>query len=135
MALFSWTPGYSVNVTQMDDEHKKLFALISQLHEAMGAGKGKDVVGPILGELGNYAQTHFAHEESIMQSNNYPGYAKQKAAHDAFIAKVKEMQAQQKAGQLMMSMQVMNFLKDWLVNHIMGMDKNYGPYLNAKGVN
>jgi hemerythrin-like metal-binding protein len=119
----------------MDEEHKRLFALINQLHEAMGAGKGKEVVGGILDELGKYAQTHFSHEEKLMTASKYPDYAKQKSAHDAFIVKVQQMQQQHKSGQLMMSMQVMSFLKDWLTNHIMGMDRNYGPYLNSKGVN
>jgi len=31
-------------------------------------------------------------------------------------------------------MEVLNFLRKWLLNHIQGSDKKYGPHLNAKGI-
>jgi len=32
------------------------------------------------------------------------------------------------------TLEVMNFLKDWLSHHILSVDKKYAPFLNEKGI-
>lgn len=40
----NWTDKLSVNVIDMDLQHKKLIAMINQLHEAMAGGKGNEIL-------------------------------------------------------------------------------------------
>ena|SRR5271157_3277584 len=134
MAMLNWSDEYSVMVKEMDEQHKKLVGMINDLHEAMKTGKGKDVMEKILKSLVDYTVTHFSSEEKLMQSNDYPGFLAQKSQHEALTKQVLDFQKKYHEGKAVVSVEIMNFLKDWLVNHITGSDKKYGPFLNKKGI-
>jgi hemerythrin len=129
-----WSPAFSVNVKKFDDQHKKLVELVNQLHDAMKAGEGNTMLGVVLQSLISYTGTHFADEEKMMQANAYPDLARHKAAHENLVKQVLELQKKAQAGGGVITLTVMNFLKDWLVTHIQGEDKKYGHYFNAKGI-
>lgn len=134
MALIDWSDNYSVNVKVMDDQHKKLINIINELNDSMKAGRSKDVMEKILKGLVDYTITHFSAEETLMKNNNYPGYTNQKSQHEALIKKVQDYQSKYQSGRMVMGVEIMSFLKDWLLNHISGSDKKYGPFLNEKGI-
>ncbi|MBI5849255.1 MAG: hemerythrin family protein [Nitrospirae bacterium] len=134
MALITWKEDLSVNIAEMDKEHKQLVVMINELHEAMSSGKGKDVLGGVLARLIDYTKFHFAAEEKLMESNKYPGYLSQKGEHDNLTKKVMDLKARLDAGNMVVTVEVMAFLKDWLTKHIMGQDKKYSSFLNAKGI-
>ena len=117
-----------------DDQHRQLVGMVNDLHEAMANGKGNQVVGPILAGLVEYTQTHFKDEEALLAKHAYPGLAIQKEEHRKLIQQVQATQEKLKAGKVMLSVEVMTFLKNWLVNHIKGEDARYGPFLNDRGV-
>jgi hemerythrin len=135
MTFIEWKPILSVNIKEIDNQHQRLINLINTLHEAMSKGKGRDVVGQILSELLDYTRVHFAYEEKLLNTHAYPGYVKHKAEHDTLTRQVVELHQQYQSGQMVMTLQVMNFLKTWLSNHIQGTDKGYSLFLNNKGVN
>jgi hemerythrin-like metal-binding protein len=81
-----------------------------------------------------YAGTHFRTEEKYFEQYEYPDRDNHKQAHVAFTQKVAAFKSEFDAGKRMLSMEVMNFLSDWLQTHIKGVDKKYGPFLNAKGL-
>lgn len=130
MALIDWKNEYSINNKIIDEQHKKLVDLINQLHVAMGAGKGKDILGNILDELVSYTVFHFSSEEKFMKDHNYSGYSLHKIEHDKLTRQVVEFQNNYKAGKSVVSQELLKFLKDWLVNHIIGSDKKLAK-LNA----
>ena len=130
MALVTWQDSYSVKVFQFDAQHKRLFDLINQLHDAMSKGQGNDVLGKILRELVSYTKTHFAAEEQLLQSKKYPGYLSQKTAHDKFVAQLATFQQEFSEGKSAVSAKILTFLRDWLINHIASADKQYGDFLN-----
>ena len=134
MALMDWSPSFSVNVKKYDDQHKKLVAMVNQLHDAMKIGKGSEVLGPILNSLISYTATHFADEEALMRQHGYPDLPKHKSEHDKLAKQVLDLQKQYQTLKSALSTTVMNFLKDWLVNHIQNEDKKYGVYFNSKGI-
>jgi hemerythrin len=134
MALLAWKEDYSVRVRRFDDQHRKLIDLVNKLHEAMKNGKGTEILGDVLSSLAAYAQTHFSDEERIMLMNRYPGFTDHKRSHDQLVARVRDFQKQVGKGNATVSLDLMNFLKEWLLQHIQGVDVQYGPYLNGKGV-
>jgi methyl-accepting chemotaxis protein/hemerythrin len=131
--LIIWSRSYSVGVDSMDREHQRLIDIINNLYSAMRAGRSSDAISSILDELVDYTRTHFAHEERLMQDAGYSGYNDQKRSHEALIGQVREIQDKCHAGTAL-GQEVMTFLKNWLVNHIQGLDKRYGPVLNKKGI-
>jgi hemerythrin len=69
-----------------------------------------------------------------MKAHGYPEYESHKAKHDSLTAKVADIYRQYQDGKVAISFEVMNFLESWIDKHIMGTDKQYGPFLNSKGV-
>jgi hemerythrin len=134
MALLNWKNEYSVNIKEIDDQHRRLVDMINELHEAMVQQKAKEALGSVLSKLVNYAATHFATEERLMQGNGYPEYAEHKEKHEKMTAKVLALQKEWQAGRTTLGIEVSQFLKDWLDKHILGTDKKYAPFLNSKGV-
>ena len=132
MNMFQWKPEYSVGYAQIDEQHKRLFELASELHNAMAGGKGKEVVGKTLANLISYTKAHFATEERLMQSNHYPDYAKHKAAHDALTSRVVKFEKDFEAGRVALSVDLLQFLKDWLTYHIGETDRKIASYLKSQ---
>ncbi len=134
MAVFGWNEKYSVKVREIDEQHKKLIGLVGQLNDAMRQGKGKQVLGEVLGNLIQYTRTHFAAEEKLLKANGYPEYEAHKAKHDSMTGKVSQIYRDYQDGKATITLEVMNFLENWVDKHIMGTDMRYGPYLNSKGI-
>ena len=134
MAVFRWTERYAVQVTDFDRQHRNLFRMVNELHQALGAGKGKAVVGNILQRLIEYTATHFAAEESVMEKNGFPGLQSHKAEHQAMAEQVLKFQKDFKCGKLGVATDLMLFLQKWLHDHLLETDKKYGSFLNEKGI-
>lgn len=135
MALVDWNSSLSVGVSKFDDEHKKLVDMVNNLHDAMKAGKGKEVVGTILDGLVTYTRTHFASEEKLMLQHKYPGYENHKKEHNALVMQVTDVVSQFKSGSAPLASSVLQFLVAWLTKHIKGDDKQYGAFFNNLGIN
>jgi len=135
MALFVWNQKLSVGIASIDDQHKKLVMLVNQLHDGMMSGQGKQMLGGVLKNLITYTDIHFKHEEQLFAHTGYPDAAAHKQHHDDLVRQVREIAAKyDSAGPGALTIPVMNFLKEWLTNHIMGDDKKYSAHLTAKGV-
>jgi hemerythrin len=133
MPFMTWTDKLSVGVKVSDDDHKRLIDLVNRLDDGMRTGQGKEVVGKVLDELVRYTKFHFAREEQMFAKTGYPA-AVHKKEHDDLVKQVLDLQARYQKGELALSMETLEFLKNWLVNHIQGTDKKYGPFLNSKGI-
>jgi len=132
--LFPWNDTYSVKIAVVDSQHKVLVDLINQLHQAMIARRGKESLGGVLSSLVKYTKRHFAAEEGLLHTNQYPEFASHKAEHEKFTQTIIVFQDRFQRNEVAITIDVMDFLKDWLVKHIMGVDKKYMPYLSARGV-
>ncbi|MDQ7832682.1 MAG: bacteriohemerythrin [Desulfovibrionaceae bacterium] len=134
MALLEWNDRLSVNIREIDDQHKKLVDMVNRLHAAMKEGKADAIAMQIVADMKNYAASHFATEERHMKTHGYPDYPAHKTEHDKFVAKVVAVEKDLRSGKCALSMDILNFLSNWLVNHIKGTDKKYSPFLNKAGV-
>jgi hemerythrin len=130
--MFEWKQNYSLGHGAIDSQHQRLFELANHLHAAMTQGKGKDKVSETLRNLVDYTKTHFANEESLMQTHHYPDYAHHKADHDALTERVTAFQKEFAAGHVQMSVELLQFLKDWLTNHIGETDRKVAVFLQSK---
>ncbi|MBV5307132.1 MAG: bacteriohemerythrin [Desulfobulbaceae bacterium] len=129
-----WDSSLSVNISQIDDQHKKLVGMINELHRAMKLKQGNSIIGSILDRLADYTVSHFGFEEKLFAQFGYPEEKAHVEIHQKLVAQVVDIQKKFKAGEAMVSMELMAFLKDWLVNHIKGTDKKYSSFLRGHGV-
>lgn len=134
MALITWDDNIQFGLWTIDTQHQRWVGFINDLHDAMLVGKGSAIVGQTLTAMLDYTRTHFADEETLLRGLEYPGYAKHKAVHDAFIAKVLDLQRKHEASLTPITREVMNSLRDWLLDHIQTVDREYVPFLKSKGV-
>lgn len=135
MPILEWdTSQYSVGVKAIDGQHSVLFGLINELHGAMMSGKGQTMTGPLLRKLADYTQVHFTAEEKMMMAARYPGLTDHQAKHRDLIEQVQVFVARFERGEIALSLDLMNFLSDWLTNHIQKVDREYGPWLNEHGM-
>jgi hemerythrin-like metal-binding protein len=130
----TWSSKYSVGVKVLDEQHIVLFQLINNLHEAMMKGQAQTFTGPLLHKLADYTRTHFTAEEKMMAATSFPGLAAHCKIHLALIKQVETFAGRYDTGKTLLSLDLLNFLRDWLNNHILKSDHEYGSWLNEHGV-
>lgn len=132
MPFAEWSDEFSVGVEEIDREHKRLLALVNDLHDAVQAGSAHEVLGKVMEELLFYVGYHFAHEEELFLRTNYPDFERHRLQHRALTITVKEIYEDfQLSDSEALPRQVLQFLKNWLYEHIMGPDQAFGVYYNA----
>lgn len=130
----AWRDDLSVGIESIDDDHKKLLTLINNLQTAVFYPTGEAFERQALQELVDYTKYHFEREERLMQENGYPDFEAHKRQHEAMIAKVSgflEAYERDREGTVE---ELSVFLRDWLLKHIAGTDKQYSGHLRARGV-
>ncbi len=130
--MYEMKPEYLTNIPLIDEEHQQLFDYANQicdlLHQEFIADK-YDNIADILGKLRDYTKKHFADEEAYMESIQYKRLFSQKIQHNEFIQKldawdlesIDELENQDEAIQ-----EMLNFLTDWLIHHILELDTQIG---------
>jgi methyl-accepting chemotaxis protein/hemerythrin len=129
-----WDVSFATGVSKYDEQHKVLFNMVNDLADAMQQKKSKEAVGRVLNGLAEYTINHFAGEERDFAQTHYPEETQHKALHKKLLDQVTELIGKFNAGEQLIAQDVINFLQDWLINHIKGTDKKYGPHLNKSGI-
>ena len=134
MTFMKWNTNLSVNVAEIDSQHQHLVQLLNDLSDAMKEGKGKEILAEIINGLILYTKTHFATEEKYFDRFSYPEAISHKQEHTIFVEKVAKFKEDFDKGNQLVSIPILSFLRDWLVNHINGSDMKYGNFFNEKGL-
>jgi len=134
MRVITWNDNLSVKVLAIDQQHKKLIDMMNELSDAMRSGKGRDILSKIISGLILYTGTHFKTEEKYFDQFDHPEAEIHKKEHEAFVLKVLEFKKGFEKGDLNLTVEIMDFLSDWLQNHIKGSDKKYSQFFNDHGL-
>jgi len=130
----SWKDEYSVGVQVLDDDHKRLLYLINSFHTAAHYRIDMAFERQALNEVVDYTKTHFAREEELMQTHQYPDFAVHKRQHEAMISKVNELVQRYEQDRDGTIDELLKYLSTWLIQHILGTDQKYSPHLASHGV-
>jgi len=134
MDFITWKDNFSVKVPSIDEQHKKLVGLINELYNKFYAGMDNDCLQKIFKELEDYAVYHFNYEEKFMKLYGYKGYEEHQKEHESFRQKIGTYKANLDAGRTSDVIDLVTFLKDWLLKHIMGTDQKYARLFQEKGL-
>jgi len=133
MEIVKWRAEYSTWVDEFDEEHKQMIRLINTLYNGIKEEHADDVLKETLRELVEYTHGHFDHEERLMRRFLYPGYDEQKKQHDSFRNTIDDINGMVEQGVTGMGMPLLQMLRQWLVTHILDVDKKYGQFFKDKG--
>ena len=117
MAIIEWDESIALHIPAIDAQHKELIGWINALYDAVQKGEGAQLIDEILQKLINYVCEHFAAEEQLMLSYNFPDFTSHRQEHDYFVQKLKEIQNGK-------------FAKNWIAEYKSG-KKNYNKLLKA----
>jgi hemerythrin len=134
MAVIEWCDNLSVGIGKIDEQHGNLIMMMGELDAAIRKNQAPDTVEDILINLFNYAQVHFATEEELFKTHKYPELESHKLEHQRFIAKVYDFKERFDANRPGVSLELLNFLSSWILNHIELTDKRYSGHLSKCGV-
>jgi len=132
--FFNWKQSLSVNIKEIDDQHKKLIELINRLYDAFMKKDHEDVIGEILNELKDYTNYHFSAEEKYFVIYGYSGMHDHIAGHLEFVKKINEFEKDLKSNSSALTYKMMNFLREWLQKHIMVEDMKYVKTFQKAGL-
>lgn len=136
MALLAWSEAFGVGNAMLDSDHRILINLLNQLHDAAETGQSREVVGTVICVLVEYVEHHFRREEGLMEAAGYPELAAHRAAHRALEDKARALRDRWKAGdRSVLDQEVLDVLKKWLTEHILGADKSYQPWIEGMADN
>lgn len=125
--LVEWQENYSLGLEHIDKQHRSLFELINKIWHAIVGRSDKADVFKLVDELEHYTLAHFAAEESFMDLTGYPDLTEHKREHEKFVTRVAEEKGRAlQVGAL--SLDLVHFLSDWLINHILVSDKAYARF-------
>lgn len=135
MPLLTWSEEFEIGVEEVDEQHRRLFEVINDLHAAMKKGRGREEVGDALRELEVYVEYHFDSERDLSVrcgfSDDCAGcHRAHQQAHDAFEQKVAELRESHEEGNISVPMETMQFVQTWVTEHVGGMDQQLGEYIN-----
>ena len=128
MPSASWDDRLKLHVPEIDEQHQRLVQMLDDLHGAMIQGRSREILQDIISGLIEYTHVHFATEERYFALDGYPNASRHKGQHQEFVRRVTEFQARLDQGQTRLCIDILAFLRTWLVAHIEGSDGAYGRF-------
>lgn len=133
MAL-EWSEKLSVDVKEIDMQHRELFKRVNRLTDAVRERKGKEEISEIIKFLETYVAEHFGTEEKYMSKHNFSSFLYHKGQHSEFINRFndikKRYEAQGPSDEMISNINTM--LENWLLSHIAVVDRKMTSFLKAK---
>ena len=134
MSALIWNCASSVGVRAMDDQHGILMDTVNELRLAAVRGSGRELVSEMLDRLIEFTRMHFWGEERLMEQYGFPGLAEHRLEHQRILAQILQSSHRVQHGERMQMRPLLCFLREAYAEHIEGMDREYGPWLNERGV-
>ena len=119
----------SLNDPELDAQHRRLLDLANSLGDAVQMGADGLVIDRVLEELSEYAAGHFREEELYMERVEFPDRSTHMAAHEKFAEQVEAYRAERSRGEDVDPNQLVLFMRNWLINHIVYQDTDIAKYV------
>ena len=116
----------------MDEQHKKLIDLINQVYRSLRNNHGREEVNNVLENVLAYAKIHLKDEEALLEKAKYPGFNPHKKIHDKILAKANALKKEFDDGKSTVALDILMFLENWLIEHILKEDKKYAAFINQQ---
>lgn len=129
--MIEWKEDFSVGVNELDEQHKSLFGHLNHLSQAIEQ-KDSLSLNYLVTVLEIYTLFHLTFEEHLLAKHGYPDFQAHEKEHDRFKEKVAKFKAQLSDDKDRLAVEIRDYLQDWIVNHILRVDKKYSSFLMEK---
>lgn len=132
--MLTWDPSLAIDVPEIDDQHRTLFAEVNRFDAAVRAGIQGAEIRQLFAFLGRYAQEHFEAEERLMREAGYPRLASHALEHAEFRRRLATLLPhwESEGESIALLMAVSGFLARWLRDHVATSDRAIGEYLRTR---
>lgn len=127
--MVKWSENLALNIKDIDQQHMKFLEIVNELLEAMKNKKSREIHSEIIDKLISYAFYHFSKEEGYLKKSNYPEIEQHKLEHEKFVDKIIKFKKDYDNNKITLSIDMINFMNNWWVNHIKVSDRKYLPYV------
>lgn len=134
MSLLRWKDEYLTQVDEIDTQHRRLFDLVNDIYDMMRLGRDQSSVVEAMTDLFEYTRFHFGTEEKLMQETQFAGTDPHVAEHVRLLDQINNLRIEVRDGRIVLSMNEMYFLKDWLLGHFQGPDKGLANHLITRAL-
>lgn len=132
MEKIIWNDNFSVGVEDLDEQHKKIIKIVNKLIEMEDAKVDSEVISDTLTEMTKYAAEHFTYEENLMDEYHYPDYSLHKDQHKQFRKQTAKFCMDTMNYKSTIPIEILTFLKDWWIDHILNSDMKYKSFLSQR---
>lgn len=133
MQKIEFTEDLRLDITVVDDQHRKLVDLINGLIDLEADEAGSEAIPRALDELADYIEIHFQTEEEMMKAVDYPAFAEHRQQHAKFVKKTLQFNRDYRNREETLGVDMLIFLSTWLIEHIKGEDPKFVPFFKAQG--
>ncbi len=123
--MIEWDNKYSVGISIIDNEHKKLIGIINKVILLQHNSSSPEDIKEVISEMNKYIHAHFAAEEAYMVKFDYPDYENHRKEHQAFSIQTMAFLDKVTNSNRRLVCEILEHLKSWLVNHVQGTDTKY----------
>lgn len=134
MNKIQWNDELSVGVEQIDDQHKELIRIANALINAVTLERDQRIINNVLNKLREYTIHHFNSEEQLMEKIGFPKRGEHATEHARLKKEVKEYQHQVYLKENLTPDALLEFLKNWLLKHILTYDRDIARFMHKKGM-
>ncbi len=133
MEVFAWDSRYETELPEVDFQHKHLVGLINEAGRLREQGGDTAEVVALVDALTEYARSHFAMEERMMDTFGCDQRHVQPhlRAHRSFLDQVALMRQMDGVETGRMVAPILTLLSSWLAFHILGTDQSLGRQVAA----
>jgi len=134
MPLMDWDKTLLLGVEPFDSHHEHLFLLLNRIYDLITCNAPSSSYEEVFKELKDYTIYHFGAEELWMKEQDYPQMMPHIQQHRLFMNEIARFEKELGDGGALVSIGMLTFIKEWLLNHIYKIDVEYAAHLRSKGI-
>ncbi len=131
-----WNDFLVVDIPEMDEQHRGLFAMIGDLDDMLPTLKSdpgniiaKGKTRALVDALIDFLNVHFEDEEALMRDSGFPLFDEHRGDHMRIMSKIHDHINRMDGVSYESTSSLHRYLCHWLANHIAREDKKYAQHV------
>lgn len=133
LRYLTWTDELTVGQRGFDRDHHALAELLNEVLVAADGEASPGVLAMLVHNLTVATETHFIKEEAYLRRIQFPGLEAHAAEHKRLMVEIRLLERGVSGGRVVLDDKAADFLRHWLVDHVVEFDKAYATWEREQG--